>query len=123
LHLLALKLLLEDVREVLESSLAWEDKYALIFSEHCSDEVFRHFRAMNLDFQHSDPDASYDDDVRAFADAFTARMQQLNSRAGLWNIEKPENRPGQVSEGADAQPQMRMLRAGGRTLPTVLQPG
>lgn len=55
--------------EVFDSDLPWETKYDLIFSKRISRRVFS---LINLDYY--DPDSSYEDDVRAFMDAFNETM-------------------------------------------------
>lgn len=53
--------------------LTWEEKYDRIFSEKISRKVFSLIR---LDYY--DPDTSYEEDVRAFIDAFNDNIKSRN---------------------------------------------
>lgn len=57
---------------ICNSELSWEDKYRYIFSEDISGQVFA---LMDLDYY--DPDMDYEDDVRAFMDAFNEEVEKL----------------------------------------------
>lgn len=50
----------------------WEEKYDLIFCESMSRTVFRELR---LDYY--DPDTTYEEDARAFVNAFNEKMEEL----------------------------------------------
>jgi hypothetical protein len=52
--------------------LTWEEKYGQIFSEDVSKKVFE---LIHLDYY--DPDTDYDEDVKAFMDAFNERMKEI----------------------------------------------
>ncbi len=73
---------LKQVRAVVASNISWDDKYDLIFNPRCSRKVFAAFRELNLRFEYYDPDSDYEDDVRAFANAFEERMTALEPYFG-----------------------------------------
>ena len=61
----------QNALEIYTSGLTWEVKYDLIFSSEVSQHV-------NEFLDYYDPDSGYDDDVRAFMDAFTQFMKCNN---------------------------------------------
>ena len=60
-----LKEVYKEAREIYDSSLSWEAKYDLIFSDRISKKV---------SFSWYDPDTSYEEDVTAFIQAFDEYM-------------------------------------------------
>ncbi len=68
-----LKSLHEQANKIYNSDLSWEDKYDFIFSENISMKVFD-----NINLEYYDPDTSYEEDVRAFMDAFNSKMEAIN---------------------------------------------
>jgi hypothetical protein len=58
-----------EANEILDWDVSWETKYHIIFSEHISGRVSE---LIELDYY--DPDTSYEEDVRAFMDAFNRAM-------------------------------------------------
>ena len=60
-----LKEVYKEAREIYDSSLSWEAKYDLIFSDKISKKV---------SFSWYDPDTSYEEDVTAFIQAFDEYM-------------------------------------------------
>ena len=67
----------QQVQWTVASAMSWEDKYDLIFNQNCSRKVFAAFSELNLRFDYYDPDADYEDDVLAFANALKARIEEL----------------------------------------------
>lgn len=55
----------EEAKGIFSSSISWEEKYDLIFSNNISKK---------MDFDWYDPDCGYDDDVIAFMNAFDSYM-------------------------------------------------
>ena len=55
-----------------DTLLSWEEKYDLIFSNEISKKVFS---LIHLGYY--DPDTSYQEDVRAFINAFNDRMKSF----------------------------------------------
>jgi hypothetical protein len=55
--------------KIFESNLDWEDKFDLIFSKEISG---------NVKLNYYDPDTSYEEDVRAFMNAFQKRVNKLD---------------------------------------------
>jgi len=74
---LSLRAMQAQIRQVVEGSLSWEDKYALIFSDRASKRVYDLFKEAGLAFNPYDPDGDYEDDVRAFADGLDSRLREL----------------------------------------------
>lgn len=60
-----LKEVYKEAKEIFGSSISWEAKYDLIFSDRISKKV---------SFSWYDPDTSYEEDVMAFMDAFDHYM-------------------------------------------------
>jgi hypothetical protein len=60
-----LKEVYKEARAIYDSSVSWEAKYDLIFSERISKKV---------SFSWYDPDTSYEEDVTAFMNAFDEYM-------------------------------------------------
>lgn len=58
---------------ILDSSLTWSEKYDLIFSDKISKKVMK---IIHLDYY--DPDTSYEEDVRAYMDAFNERIKTIS---------------------------------------------
>lgn len=61
--------LTDEAIRIYESELPWETKYDLIFSDEISGAIFN-----IVDLDYYDPDASYEEDVRAFVMALKERM-------------------------------------------------
>lgn len=55
----------------------WEVAYDLVFSDTISRQVHSTLRAMNQSLDYYDPDTSYEEDVRAFADAVSSKFSVL----------------------------------------------
>lgn len=55
------------------STLSWEAKYNMIFSDHVSKRIFE-----LLPFDYYDPDMDYQDDVTAFVQALNAHVKRAN---------------------------------------------
>lgn len=63
--------------------LSWEDKFTQIFSDHISARFARLMHELGIEFAWTDPDGSYEDDVRAFAGAAIERGQQVAQAAAF----------------------------------------
>ena len=61
-----------------EENVNWEIKYDLIFSKEVSRRIFDLFDELNIRFEYSDPDTSYEDDLRAFSSALEEKMEELS---------------------------------------------
>jgi hypothetical protein len=57
----------KDAKEIFESSISWEAKYDLIFSDNISQKV---------SFRWYDPDTSYEEDVTYFMEEFDTYMNE-----------------------------------------------
>jgi hypothetical protein len=57
----------KDAKEIFESSISWEAKYDLIFSDNISKKV---------SFRWYDPDTSYEEDVTYFMKGFDTYMNE-----------------------------------------------
>jgi hypothetical protein len=57
----------KDAKEIFESSISWEAKYDLIFSDNISKKV---------SFCWYDPDTSYEEDVTYFMEGFDTYMNE-----------------------------------------------
>jgi hypothetical protein len=64
-----LKEVYREAKEIYDSSILWEAKYDLIFSERISKKV---------SFSWYDPDTSYEEDVTAFMNAFDYYMGNIS---------------------------------------------
>ncbi|WP_150126598.1 hypothetical protein [Burkholderia cenocepacia] len=56
----------------------WETAFGLVFSPSISQQAFTLAGEMGFPLDYYDPDTSYEDDVRAFANALDAKVQQLS---------------------------------------------
>lgn len=57
---------------------AWDLTYERIFNPSVSQRVFSLFNALHVNFNYSDPDTTYEEDVTAFATAFNEKVKKLN---------------------------------------------
>jgi hypothetical protein len=73
MDLVKLNNILIFVNEIYNSDIDWEEKYDLIFTKSVSLYVIRE---ISLDYY--DPDTSYEEDVKAFVNAFNEKMAELN---------------------------------------------
>ncbi len=73
---LALQALQKEIRRLVDGSLTWQDKYALLFSDAMSKQVYAQFAVTGIPFDYHDPDSD-EDDVRAFADALDGRLAEI----------------------------------------------
>jgi hypothetical protein len=55
--------------KVAESTEDWETAYDLIFNEYCSRRFFNLVKQLGMGFDYYDPDTTYEEDARAFANA------------------------------------------------------
>ncbi len=69
----------ELAKRIAHSDLSWEDKYSLIFSDEVATIIFD----SGISFDWTDPDGSYEDDVRAFVDALSAKAQAIRESPTL----------------------------------------
>lgn len=72
-----LKQLQTFTQNITDSELSWEDKYAQVFSKHCSKRIYALLEDLNLKLDYYDPDTSYEEDVCAYRDALDTRMENL----------------------------------------------
>lgn len=55
----------------------WQIAYGLVFSEDCSSRAYTQLKDLGIDFDYYDPDSSYEDDIRAFADALNSTCERI----------------------------------------------
>lgn len=72
----------------------WDTKYDLIFSKRCSEAIYELRSELGIKFEHYDPDASPEEDVRAYIRALggmreVLRKLRVSLSAGL-EKENPE---------------------------------
>lgn len=60
------------VNNIMEASFSWDEKFDLIFSDKVSGKVSKIYH-----FSYYDPDTSYEEDVRAYVDAFNEEYKRL----------------------------------------------
>ena len=59
--------------KIVKSDLDWETKYDLIFS----DQISKKISETNINFEHHDPDTSYEDDVKSYVNSLTEKSLEL----------------------------------------------
>jgi hypothetical protein len=59
----------KKVKNIYDSDLSWHDKYDVIFSKEIQSQIT---------FDWSDPDAGYEEDVKAFMDGFEKYISYFN---------------------------------------------
>ncbi len=74
---LQLRTLQAHLNAVLASALPWDAKYRQVFSDACSGNIYHLLKEMGERLEYYDPDADYEDDVRAFASAVDDKLEQL----------------------------------------------
>lgn len=62
-----------EIKKIINSSLDWEMKYDLIFCDEISEEIFN----SSIELDYDDPDASYEEDVMAFANSVIKKANIL----------------------------------------------
>lgn len=60
-----------------EKVINWELKYDLIFSEKFSRKVFSLIKELGTSLEYYDPDSSYEEDLRAFSEALSSKLVEL----------------------------------------------
>lgn len=56
---------------------SWKLAYDLVFSKNCSQRAYALLKDLNINFDYYDPDASYEDDVEAFARALNNLCEEV----------------------------------------------
>ena len=67
--------LIQRAERTYESDLDWEDKYDVIFSKSCSQEINLLRKQVGLSFDYYDPDTSYEEDVSAYVRALRDQLK------------------------------------------------
>lgn len=62
-----------------ENNISWETRYEIIFSSQVSKQIFTYFKEIGIVFDYYDPDTSYEEDVKAFADAVNDKIVELST--------------------------------------------
>lgn len=73
-----------------EAEKLWDLTYSLVFSENISRRTRALFNELNINFDYYDPDTSYEEDVRAYADALNEKVSSIKT---LIDDEDNTNRP------------------------------
>lgn len=76
------------VDAILSSSLEWDDRYRLVFSSQVSEPLLRLVRSSDPSFSWYDPDADYEDDVRAFIRAIDEHIDRERKRLHALSAEQ-----------------------------------
>lgn len=65
------------IQKLINEDIDWETKYDLVFCENVSRRVFKLLKELGVSFDYYDPDTSYEEDLRAFANALKEKVEEL----------------------------------------------
>lgn len=83
---LQLRTMQAHMQAIMVSALPWDAKYRQVFSDACARRIHALLAQMDESLDWYDPDADYEDDVRAFATAFDDKLTDLQKQLAALDI-------------------------------------
>lgn len=81
-----LRQLAATVEQIVGSTADWKTKYDLVFSDNVCVRIRQLLDELGCSLNYYDPDTTYEEDLRAYADALKEKMVQINAAfAGVSN--------------------------------------